>query len=313
MNIALIEPQPLLRTTKCQRLSITRVQSHLVSFDVYFPERWRGVPDTCNVCRIDKGWGAGILVAEAFPRFDRSEFVVRCKCQGPIGVVLRLPCAQTGSVPRPSPFAFRTQGMMVVDDPIGRLRCEHELILRVVEAMGGEAGDVEWTGRASQVRLEKITGSLRTLPAATTTSRKRSCCFRGQSGIRLANELFSEQEEARDNLGVVRTAMPEAERGGAVRAAIAENLRRYAHLIGLHIDNDNEYGHRMSPLIGLRSRSRLRVRTHTQDACRTPSWPLMTSGPVITDCRYLHLLAGRAMTDTAQISKSTIRRVAPPE
>ena len=56
------------------------------------------------------------------------------------------------------------------------------------------------------------------------------------------NGFFTKQEEARDSLGAIRAGMPEAERSAAARATIAENLRRYAHLIGLHIENDNEYG-----------------------------------------------------------------------
>lgn len=131
-----------------------------------------------------------------------------------------------------------------MDGPTDQLRQEHELVLMVVEAMEREVADIEKTGHVHSERVAQMIDFTRNFTDGNHHTKEEELLFplleeRSPSAGGTVSVLLSEHEAARDCIRAIDSALPEAGRTEAARAAVAENLKLYAFLLHLHIGKED--------------------------------------------------------------------------
>jgi hemerythrin-like domain-containing protein len=137
----------------------------------------------------------------------------------------------------------------VAETPTRQLAEEHEYVMLVVGAMEAEAAYIERTGNMHAERVAQMVDFTRNFTDGDHHSKEEDLLFplreeRSTSAGGTISVLLSEHEAARDCIGAIDKALPDAagadpERAEEALGIIAENLRLYAFLLPLHIGKED--------------------------------------------------------------------------
>jgi hemerythrin-like domain-containing protein len=137
----------------------------------------------------------------------------------------------------------------VAETPTRQLAEEHEYVMLVVGAMEAEAAYIERTGNMHAERVAQMVDFTRNFTDGDHHSTEEDLLFplleeRSTSAGGTISVLLSEHEAARDCIGAIDKALPDAagadpERAEEALGIIAENLRLYAFLLPLHIGKED--------------------------------------------------------------------------
>ena len=132
----------------------------------------------------------------------------------------------------------------MTDSPTEQLRHEHELVLMVVEAMEREVADIGKTGRVHRERVAQMVDFTRNFTDGCHHSKEERVLFpaleeRDAAAGGPVSVMLSEHEAGREAIRAIDAALPDVDESEAARAAVAENLALYAHLLRLHINKEN--------------------------------------------------------------------------
>ena len=130
------------------------------------------------------------------------------------------------------------------ESPTQQLRDEHELVLVVVEAMEREVAFIEREGRVHTERVAQMVDFTRNFTDGCHHAKEERLLFplleeRERAAGGPVSVMLSEHEAGRQAIRAIDEALPRANEDTAARAAVAENLGLYAHLLRLHINKEN--------------------------------------------------------------------------
>jgi len=137
----------------------------------------------------------------------------------------------------------------MTESPSRQLADEHDYVQLVVGAMNTEVAYIERTGRVHADRVAQMVDFTRNFTDGDHHAKEEDLLFpfleeRSAAAAGTISVLLSEHEAARDCIRAIAAALPDvdstdAERAGAAKTVIAENLRLYAFLLPLHIGKED--------------------------------------------------------------------------